>query len=398
MKTKIKLIFTLLLCAALLGSLSLTAFADGVNGPSEVSETVHVDGAQDRSIFAVGQTVDSTADVKGVLFAAGYNVNANGTGEYCMVAGYNTALSGDVEKDAFAAGYAVTQSGAVGRDAYIMGNDVYINGTVGRNLYVGGSRVILSGRIDGDVYVNAENITVSDGAEIKGTLRYNDDATLICGDPAVLGGTDTYSNAVEGYTQELPAEKSIGRIIWEKLRIYLGLAAAALVLLVLTPLWSVVDGKYTGEPFGKYARAFGIGFGVLAGVPLAAILLMVMQVGLRLAFVLLGLYLAAILVAPAFLGFFLGGLIWRRLIKKPACRWAELLIGILAWWILKLIPVLSFITGLVAVPLGLGVITLLLEKSGTAPTAPTPAVEEPATLALQDAPSYGDTGSSTYLQ
>ena len=57
-------------------------------------------------------------------------------------------------------------------------------------------------------------------------------------------------------------------------------------------------------------KAFGIGFAVLAGVPLAAILLFISNVGVRLALIVLFLYAAAIIAAPVFLGFFLGALLW----------------------------------------------------------------------------------------
>ena len=49
---------------------------------------------------------------------------------------------------------------------------------------------------------------------------------------------------------------------------------------------------------------------VLAGVPLAAILLFISNVGVRLALIVLFLYAAAIIAAPVFLGFFLGALLW----------------------------------------------------------------------------------------
>ena len=58
---------------------------------------------------------------------------------------------------------------------------------------------------------------------------------------------------------------------------------------------------------------------MLAGLPVAAILLMLTRVGLRLAFVLLFVYVAAIIAAPVFLGFFLGMLIWRGALKKAPC-------------------------------------------------------------------------------
>ena len=168
-------------------------------------------------------------------------------------------------------------------------------------------------------------------------------------------------------------------------------AALAFVLLWLTPLWETVDKKYCGAPFASYASAFGIGFAVLAGLPVAAILLMLTRVGLRLAFVLLFVYVAAIIAAPVFLGFFLGMLIWRGALKKAPCYFAELPIGILVWRLAACIPGLSFAAGLVAVPLGLGVITLLLGKGAkSAPAAPADGSSDGALPEAAALPAVGD--------
>ena len=50
-------------------------------------------------------------------------------------------------------------------------------------------------------------------------------------------------------------------------------------------------------------RRSGIGFAVLAGVPLAAILLFISNVGVRLALIVLFLYAAVLSASPVFLGF-----------------------------------------------------------------------------------------------
>ena len=107
---------------------------------------------------------------------------------------------------------------------------------------------------------------------------------------------------------------------------------------------------------------------VLAGVPLAAILLFISNVGVRLALIVLFLYAAAIIAAPVFLGFFLGALLWRGAMKKAPCYYAELAIGILVWRVAASVLGLSFAVGLVSVPLGLGVVTLLLGKGAAKPS------------------------------
>ena len=69
-----------------------------------------------------------------------------------------------------------------------------------------------------------------------------------------------------------------------------------------------------------------------------------------------------------FLGFFLGALLWRGAMKKAPCYYAELAIGILVWRVAASVPGLSFAVSLVSVPLGLGVVTLLLGKGAAKPS------------------------------
>ena len=99
-------------------------------------------------------------------------------------------------------------------------------------------------------------------------------------------------------------------------------------------------------------------------------------------FVLLMVYISALLASPVILGFFLGKLFWRDLCKRKACIAAELPIGIAIWAILLCIPVLSFAVNFVCAPLGLGVVTLLLgrgrKKLCAQPVEPLPLPETPA--------------------
>lgn len=364
MKKNLRLVFALMLALVLTAALTVPAFADS----TEVFAADTADGSYDGSLFVAGSNAESAAVVRGIVFAAGQDVNVGGIGEYAMAAGYSVNAGGSVLNDAFLAGYGVNLMGDVGRDAFAAGNVVTVNGAVGRSLYAAGSMVSITGKVAGDVYVSADSLVISETAAISGTVHVNDNAKLSC--PASVKVV-TYTGA--GKADAAPAApiqpaNTLGHRLVSWALSFLGVAAVAFVLLWLTPLWETVDKKYYAAPFGSYAKAFGIGFAVLAGLPVAAILLMLMRFGVRLALILLGVYFAAIAAAPVFLGFFLGALIWRRALKKAPCYFAELPIGILVVRIAYCVPGLSFAVGLVAVPLGLGVVTLLLGKK-SAPAA-----------------------------
>lgn len=343
-------------------ALTFTAFAHSSFNEGIISENI------DGSAFTSGQTAGSNADISGILLAAGYNIDAGGSGEHAMLAGYSVNLSGDYEKDVFAAGKSINISGNAGRDMFIAGDAVTVSGTCQRNLFISASNVIISGKIGGDVYIGAGQITISNTAEISGQLHYNSDAKI--GAPAFILSDADVTQPQDNENGGAAASPSAKDIILGRLKSgffgFLGLILAAFIFLWLTPLWKTVDEKYTGAPFSKYASAFGIGFAVLAGVPLASIILMITGIGIRTALILLFAYAALIAASPIIIGFIAGSLILRRVFKLKPCYYSELALGLAVYKAVSLIPVLSLICGVIAIPFGVGVFVLLLKKDKAA--------------------------------
>ena len=329
-------------------------------------ESQTLSGEIDASAFVAGTDPINSADVKGILFEAGNTVNAGGSGEYAFVAGNVVTFSATVLRDAFIAGRSVSFTGDCARDLAAAADTLDIRGSIGRDLAAGGKSVSLSGHVGGNVYLSAEQISIANDAEIGGTLRYNSNAKISAPDE-LLARAEVYTEEQSDSSAVTQAPSaSIGSRIKSKLFSFIGLLLIAYFLLWLTPLWEKLDGEYTDKSFGNYAKSFGIGFAVLVGLPVAAILLMITGVGLRPAFVLLLVYIAALAASRVVLGFFLGALLWRKALKKARNYWVELAIGLLLLTVLSVIPYISFVVGLVAVSLGLGVFTRLLGKKGKA--------------------------------
>ncbi len=350
----------LVLAILLMFALAFTAFAQSGFSGEMISEDV------DGSAFSAGQNAGSTADVNGILFAAGYNVTAGGTGEHALLAGYSINLSGDYEKDVFAAGNSVSISGNVGRDIFASGNTVTINGVCAGNAYISAKSVVIDGKIGKNLYLSAEKITISNTADISGQLHYNADAKInapafVLSDAFVTEPTFTQDTDEAKESAGITAAGILSELKGAAFG-FIGLLLAAYILLWLTPVWSKVDAKYTSAPFSKYAKAFGIGLAVLICVPLAAVILMITGVGLRTALLVLFLYGAVITASPVILGFILGSLILRRAFRLKPCYYSELALGLALYKIISLIPVLSAVCGVIAVPLGVGVFVLFLEK------------------------------------
>lgn len=368
----------LLLVLLLALSVAPAAFAEVVfNGEDQT-----LTGTYDATVFHAGSDPTSTADVKGIFLMAGNTVSAAGSSEYAFIAGNTVSIDGDCLRDAFVGGNTLGLTGTVGRDLYAAGKLLNLHGSVGRDVFVAAQSINIGGEIGGNVYLQAEQIQIADDAKIAGTLRINSDAK-VTGPDEILARAERFENQKEQKEQKedgasAPAAPVAGKspTVYSKIKSkvfsYVGLLLIAYFLLWLTPLWEKVDSDYTGKSFGYYAGAFGIGFAVLAALPIAAIILMITGVGVRPAFVLLLVYAAVLIAAPVFLSFFLGSLLWRKALKKACNYWAELAIGLLVWRVLSVVPGLGFVTALVSGPLALGVLTRMLGKK----RAPKPALQE----------------------
>lgn len=344
-------LFAILMAVCLLSSVNLCAGAAGFYEEA-------VEGSVTGSTFVSGYGVTNNASIDGIAFLAGENIRSSGNAEYLAAAARTISVTGDVEKDAFLAGQDLSVQGSTGRDLFAAGQTLDIVGDVGGSVYAAAESILIQGKVAGDLYLSAEKIYIGKDAEIQGALHYPSTAK-------VTANADILQRAVveEVQEEEAPMPASLGEQALGKLSSFAGLALLALVLLWLTSLWETVDSRYTGQPFRKYAAAFGIGFAVLVAVPVAGVLLMISGVGLRLSGLLLTVYAAALCGGGSFAAFLVGALLWRKALKKAPKLWAELLIGTAVWTVVGCIPVVSFLAGLVGVPYGLGVVTLLITGS-----------------------------------
>ena len=105
---------------------------------------------------------------------------------------------------------------------------------------------------------------------------------------------------------------------------------------------------------GSGWRSLGLGVGVLAGVPVAIILIAITLVGLPASLMLFALYLAAIYLAKVWVGAFLGQILLKPVGATKSDWLLGLLVGLLILTIVGFIPYLGGLVRLGVVCLGLG--------------------------------------------
>jgi hypothetical protein len=240
----------------------------------------------------------------------------------------------------------VNDRGRVGEGMVIAAGDVSLEGDVNRSVTMAVGNVDVSGNIGRELTMAGDNVTLTKTARIGGslTLRVHELKNVHIADGATIVGTRDIKVEVKENRFTRPGFYFF-QAVW--------LAAAMLVGwlgLVLFPGFFQASTHAVGAGW----RSLGLGFAVLAGVPVAIILTAVTLVGLSASLMLLMAYLVAIYLAKIWVGAFLGQILLKPTGVTKSDWLLGLLVGLLILTVVRFIPYLGGLVHFGVVCLGLG--------------------------------------------
>lgn len=356
----------------------------------DTGDTVTRRGTVDDDYYAAGGTVDIHADIKGDVMAAGGTVTIGQRVSGDVMAGGGTvtiraevlddvrAGGGDVTIDSRVADDLIVAGGMVkvnpdtqvGGNAWLAGGDVNMAGTVDHDLFIAADSTTLSGTVKGDVEIMGAAINILNGTHIHGKLTYHSHQKAYIHPDARIDGSITYIETDE-------YEPGRGYRILS----FITLSVAGIVLYLLFPGVTTASAKRAAADFWK---SLGLGFALLVTVPVAAMVAMVLVVGVWVGLPLIAIYLVALLVGYLVGAFFVADL-GARLLKKDLTTtgrhiWA-LVAAILFLTLLRFIPIAGGLANFLLLLAGLGALTLHLYAAYSGAATPsvgqTPAEEPP---------------------
>ncbi len=300
-------------------------------------------------LLAFGETVEVRGTVKGDLVSFAKRTVVSGTVEGNI---FNFSNSLDLDGQLGHSIYGLVQSlrvndrGRVGDGIVVAAGDASLEGEVNRSvtMFVGNADV--SGSIGRELTMTGDNLTLTNTARIGGNLsaRVRELKNVHIADGATIVGTRDIQVRVRQSHFARPRFYFF-QAVW--------LAAAMLVGwlgLVLFPGFFQASTQAVGSGW----RSLGLGFAVLAGVPVAIILTAITLVGLPASLMLLMLYLAAIYLAKIWVGAFLGQILLKPTGVTKSDWLLGLLVGLLILTIVRFIPYLGGLVHFGVVCLGLG--------------------------------------------
>jgi hypothetical protein len=321
----------------------------------------------DDTLVATGNVVRVEGVVNGDLLAFAGTVEVRGTvkGDLVSFAGKETVVSGTVEGNIYSLSNSLDLDGELGHSIYALAQSLHVGnrGHVGGGILGGGGDVTLEGEVNRSVTMYAGN------ADVSGTVGRE---LTMAGDSLTLTNTARVGGNLSAHVHQLKnVHISDGATIGGKRDIQVSvrksrftrpsfyffqaiwISAAMLVGwldLVLFPGFFQASTLAVGSGW----RSLGLGFAVLAAVPVAIVITAVTLVGLPVSLMLLATYLTAIYLAKVWVAAFLG-----RILLKPAGAtkgdWLlGLLLGLVILTIAGFIPFLGGAVHLIVVCVGLG--------------------------------------------
>lgn len=312
------------------------------------SDNITIDYIVDGNLFVCANTVTINSQIGGDAFILAKNVII---GEKGYVFNNLFAISNSVEikgvvYDVYALAKNLTiAKGYVYRDLKTSCNTLNINGVIGRNAFINCSNINFNtdentnGIIYGNLNYKAKSEFSIPENVINGTVNYT---------PAEISSEKSVQAIIANYILNLGCFLAFILIVW-------------LVCVLLAPKFLENTNNYVGK---KTLSILGTGLLTIIVVPIACIILILLQLTSGVSLFLLALYILALIVSTALFTITANNYICSKLkINKNLGIFGMLIISGIIIWILTQIPYIGGLISLIVTVLGLGIlITSILPK------------------------------------
>lgn len=261
-------------------------------------------------------------------------------------------------------------------DVFVIDGAVNVGGRVDGDVVAISGPVRIAGTVNGSVSAVSDRVTLLPGARVTDDVRYGHEKPLVAAG-ATVGGevSDEGWSDVTGFPWG-----AVGVVAW-----WLAASISTLILgIVLIALAPRAVDRARDALRSNVGAVIGWGAALFVGLPIVAVIALATLVGIPLGIGLLLALLPLGAVAYVTAAYLLG----RRLIKEPTSRTVAFLAG---WGILRvaaIVPILSTLTWLTAVIVGLGALIVAIWRART-PVAAAGGPGDASSLPHGPAPASG---------
>lgn len=304
-------------------------------------DNVTIDYVVDGNLFVMADTVTINSKIGGDAFIMAKTINV-GDQAYIFSNLFAIADSIDIKGvvyDVYALAQNFTVSnGYIYRDAKLCCNTININGTIGRNAFVSCSNINF-------------NTDENDKGIIYGDLTYSTPSELSF-DKNIVNGNVTYK------APKVSPEKSVREIVASYIS-DLGAFLAFVIIIWLVCLWLAPKflndtNKFVGK---KTLNVLGTGLLTLIAVPIACIILLLLQLTAGISLLTVAIYILALIVAKSIFTIVANNYLCSKLnINKNTGIFGMLIVSGVIVWVISELPYVGGIVSFIISVLGLGVL------------------------------------------
>lgn len=320
-------------------------------------------------LFVGAQTVEIDGIVNGDVFVGAQSVKITGTINGNLHVGTNILdLEGAVKGNVYVGAQSVVLNNAKIGGSLLTGTSSLTtdkDSTIGGSLMVGSATASINSKVGRSVYIGSGALTIGSNAVIGKDLYYavgKDESSINISENAKITGS-TYKS--EPKTPQTNVSNDLKKLpgVFSAFRVFFGMISFFGALIVGFIYLKLLGKKHFEEVSDLVSNSFwkslGIGFlATLAVIPGIIILLLTVVgipvAGLVFLLSLIFFYLSKIVVASS-LGRFLS-----QKMNWKASTYMVFALGLLAIYILRMIPYVNFLAGLVVLWAGFGALSLRL--------------------------------------
>lgn len=306
-----------------------------------MGDNVTIDYVVDGNLFVMADTVTINSKIGGDAFIMAKTINV-GDQAYIFSNLFAMADSIDIKGvvyDVYALAQNFTVSnGYIYRDAKLCCNTININGVIGRNAFVSCSNINF-------------NTDENDKGIIYGDLTYSAPSELSF-DKNIVNGNVTYK------APKVSPEKSVREIVASYIS-DLGAFLAFVIIIWLVCLWVAPKflndtNKFVGK---KTLNVLGTGLLTLIAVPIACIILLLLQLTAGISLLTVAIYILALIVAKSIFTIVANNYLCSKLnINKNTGIFGMLIVSGVIVWVISELPYVGGIVSFIISVLGLGVL------------------------------------------
>ncbi len=327
------------------------------------SKTVYVRGTINGDLYVLGGEVEINGTVNGDVTIIGGTINLSGivSEDVRLIGGdinVNNAEIGD-DLNLVGGSLIVDNSSTVGGSLVSLGGSLTNKADVGNHFVAVGGSISLNNHVGGDVEIGSPAFTIGPEASISGSLKYPEEADAQIAESASVSGEIVKfpsTSKSRDFTRFGRNAAETGATLWGmnlafKSWSYLAALLVGWLLLYLFPKASLGIATTLKTKAGT-SILVGFLMLILAGPIFVTLLLTI--IGIPLALIFLAQFLLFTYLAKLAVGMAIGLGLKNQFSWDKLSNATTLAVGLLAFYLLTLVPVLSFFINMLAFLAGIG--------------------------------------------